>query len=303
VVTEMGGRQRDLLALRAVRRRLRAFAPDVVHVQSLCDPRLLLAADPRIPVVLTLHDLEPHPGHFRPGSAVKRWAVTGARDIWRLRADAIVVHSERLRPRLRLRRGQISAVVPHGLDVAALALLVPGAPAVGLFGRLEAYKGLEVLAAAMPFVWRGHPEVRVLVAGSGPITFDLADARVEFHHRYVPEAELEALHRRTTLVVLPYTEASQSGAGSVAVGHGIPIVASELGGLPDLTLDGSYVVAPGDPAALAAAISAHIGDGADVRSKVLDRVARPHSWASVARVTSRLYEQLVAGRSGPRDRC
>jgi glycosyltransferase involved in cell wall biosynthesis len=65
------------------------------------------------------------------------------------------------------------------------------------------------------------------------------------------------------VVVLPYLEASQSGVGSLAKGYGRPLVASAVGGLPELVSDGSGVlVPPGDADALADALDGILGDRA-----------------------------------------
>jgi glycosyltransferase involved in cell wall biosynthesis len=82
--------------------------------------------------------------------------------------------------------------------------------------------------------------------------------------------------------------------GSLAVGFGVPVVVSDLGGLPDLALDDSYVVKPGNPKALAAAILEHVDDGPAERQRVLTEVASPHSWEAVARLTLALYERVRA---------
>ena len=96
-----------------------------------------------------------------------------------------------------------------------------------------------------------------------------------------------------SLAVLPYTQASQTGVGSVAVGYGVPIVVSRVGGLPDLALDHSYVVEPGDDAALADAIVRHIDDGSDVRCRVLSDVAAPRSWDSIAVQSISVYKEVL----------
>jgi glycosyltransferase involved in cell wall biosynthesis len=97
------------------------------------------------------------------------------------------------------------------------------------------------------------------------------------------------------VTVLPYLEASQSGVGSIAIGFGVPVIASRVGGLHDLVLDDTYLTPPGDQAALADAILRHIDDGPDVRQRVLDEVAAPHSWDATASMTLRLYESLTSG--------
>jgi glycosyltransferase involved in cell wall biosynthesis len=80
------------------------------------------------------------------------------------------------------------------------------------------------------------------------------------------------------------------------VGFGVPVVASRLGGLPDLALDSSYVVAPRHPEALATAVVRHLDDGLEVRTRVLEHVARPRCWAAVADRALSLYEQVISPR-------
>jgi glycosyltransferase involved in cell wall biosynthesis len=115
---------------------------------------------------------------------------------------------------------------------------------------------------------------------------------VHFERRYLPEAELAGFFAHSSLAVLPYTQASQSGVGSLAVGYGVPVVASRTGGLPELTLDSSYLCRPGDDAELAAAIIEHIDDEVDVRDRVIKDIGSPRSWDSVAARTLDLYEVM-----------
>jgi glycosyltransferase involved in cell wall biosynthesis len=298
-VLELPGRLGDPAALPElirIRRRLARFAPDIVHVHDRVDPRAWALLPLRAPTVLTIHDPAPHPGQPVARLAPKRWLLDGSRRAWRARARVVIVHSERLRNELRLRRDQRSAVVPHGTYVRSEPLAPPPVATVGFFGRLEPYKGLDVLASAMPRVWEVRPDVHLRVAGSGPTRLPLSDPRVRVDHGYLPEAEVEAFFRGTSLAVLPYTAASQTGAGSVAVGYGIPIVASRLGGLSDLVLDESYLVRAGDHTGLAAAIVAHVDDGREVRTRVLADVANRSSWATAAAISVRLYERVLAGR-------
>jgi glycosyltransferase involved in cell wall biosynthesis len=178
-----------------------------------------------------------------------------------------------------------------------MALAPPRKPSVSFFGRLEPYKGLDVLARAMPSVWNRRPDICLNVAGSGASTLPLSDRRVHLQRGYLPEAAIEDFFAATSVAVLPYTEASQTGAGSCAVGYGVPVIASRVGGLPDLTLDETYLVDSGDAAALAEAILRHIDDDATVRTRVLSEIAMPRSWDAAAVQSLALYQQLVgAGR-------
>ncbi len=297
-VVELPGRIRDPAAARAllaVRRGLHRFNPSVVHAHFTADPRAL-ALLPRTPTVLTIHDPSPHPGQPQGRTVLKRCFHRAAHDAWRRRADVIVVHSERLRDAVTLRRRQRCVVVPHGLDLHSEPLAPPRTPSVGFFGRLEPYKGLEVLARAMPHVWAARPDVELRIAGGGAAAVPLSDHRLHLQRAYLPEAEIEAFFASVSVAVLPYTEASQTGAGSQAVGFGIPVITSRVGALPDLALDESYLIEPGDEPALSAAILRHVDDGPETRRRVMREVAAPRSWDAAAALSMSLYAELAQSR-------
>lgn len=296
-VIEVPGRLPDpraVPALARIRRQVAGFRPDVVHVHDGCDPRLLpvLAG---APTVLTLHDPVFHPGQPVPPKR-KRWFLSGSREKWRARASVIVVHSERLARDVPLRSAQRCVVIAHGLHLEPRPLAPPSQPTVGFFGRLTPYKGLDVLARAMPRVWAERPEVLLRVRGAGDCGLPLKDPRATLERRYLPESEFPGFFASISLAALPYTQASQTGAGSIAAGFGVPLVVSGLGGLADLTLDRSYVFAPGDDRQLAQALLSHIDDGTVVRERVLREIAAPRSWEAVAAQSIELYEGVLAPR-------
>ncbi|MDQ6606423.1 MAG: glycosyltransferase family 4 protein [Actinomycetota bacterium] len=296
LVLEAPGRLWDPKAvpvLLRIRRRIARFAPEVIHLHDgSVDPRAL-ALLPRVTTVMTVHDPTVHPGHPEPRLLARRWVLESSKRALKARAKAVVIHSDHLRPEVELRPGQRCVVVPHGLDLRDEPLSPPRLPVVGFFGRLQPYKGIEVLARAMPRVWETRPDVELRVSGSGPVDVPLADPRVRLNRAYLPESGVEAFFRNTSLAVLPYTQASQTGAGSVAVGFGVPVVASRLGGLPDLALDDTYLFDAGDDAGLAKAILSHIDDDDAVRSRVLTEVAAPKSWDATAVALLELYAQLL----------
>jgi glycosyltransferase involved in cell wall biosynthesis len=256
---ELGGRVRDpraLLEALRIRRGAGSWSPDVVHVQdSLAnDARLsAIATSLRRPLALTVHDPVPHPGDAAAVGSTRR-----LRRGIRRRADLVFVHSEELAAELA-GTGETRApieVVPHGVAAAAAAPL-PDPPALLFFGRMSHYKGLDVLLDAMPAVWERLPELRLTVAGEGTVPEHplLGDERVERRFEHVPESAIPSLFAAATCLVLPYRQASQSGVGSLAREHGRAVVATRVGGLPELVgEDWGRLVEPEDPAALAAAI-------------------------------------------------
>jgi glycosyltransferase involved in cell wall biosynthesis len=287
------GRVRSLSAVpRAleIRRQLLRWRPEVVHVHENHDPRLF-ALTTGFPTVLTVHDPLGHPG--APAlTRAENWAFRR----WFRRADRFVVHGQALVPELAPIVGRRRIVViPHGTSPRATPLVRPESPSVLLFGRLEQYKGVEVLVEAMSLVWERRPDARLVVAGSGQAARLVPDdPRISLMARYISESEVDSLLAGASLVALPYTQASQSGVGLLAIASGVPVVVSDLGALPDLAYHPSFVTEPCNARALADTIVRHLDDGAEVRSAVLRHAQSRFSWDLVARLSTDLYRDLAA---------
>jgi glycosyltransferase involved in cell wall biosynthesis len=289
---------RSIRSIRAVpqvleiRRALRRWRPDVVHVHRNHDPRLLaLTAEYR--TVLTVHDPVGHPGQ----AVLKRWQNRAEKQ-WFRRAERFVVHGPRLAEELApLVDPCRIAVIPHGVSPRSEPLARPEAPSVLLFGRLEEYKGVDVLVEGTRFVWEQRPDVRLVVAGTGPAARLVPkDPRVSLIPRYIAENEVDDLFAGASLVALPYTQASQSGVGVLAIAAGVPLVVSELGALPELAYDRSFTFEPGNPRALADTILMHLDDGPEVRSAILGHARSHFSWDHAARLSAELYRELVTDK-------
>ena len=102
-----------------------------------------------------------------------------------------------------------------------------------MFGRMRAYKGLDLLRDAFATL---PPGFTLRVVGDGPIE-TLAPGLsalpgVTIEPRWVTEADIPALIAAHDAVVLPYREASQSGIIPNAQALGVPVVATPAGGLP-----------------------------------------------------------------------
>jgi glycosyltransferase involved in cell wall biosynthesis len=299
------GRVRDPRALPGFVRLARAasrLGPALVHVQDsvVNDPRLPAAAGVRPGrYAVTVHDPTPHPGDPAP---TRRQRLT--RRVLLGNAGLLLVHSEALRAELLAIHGDVVPieVVPHGTD-GGRALPLAAAPRLLFFGRMSRYKGLEVLLDAMPLVWRTVPEATLEIAGDGPLPDSavLADARVLVSNHHVPEDAIPGLFEGARAVVLPYTQASQSGVGSQAKAFGRPLVTSDAGGLPELVADGSGVVVPaGDVEALAGAL-VDVLAGSGVAERMAARAAEGAArtdWAQVADLALEAYRRHLPAPDG-----
>ncbi len=302
----VGGRVRDLAAWQGVlaaRRTLAEPGFDVVHMQDsvVTDPRLSwVAGAGHRGYALTVHDPRFHPGDRAPSRA-QRWL---RRRLIR-NAALIFVHGEAMRAelaRLQSPPGPVVAV-PIGSRPGRFTPL-PDKPSLLFFGRLSPYKGLDLLLEAMPSVWQRLPGLRLTIAGRGelPRHEALEDSRVEVASGHIPDADVPELFARATCVVLPYRQASQSGVGALALQYGRAIVATSVGGLPELVTERvGRVVAPGDPSGLANALLEVVGTPGLAERLGRGAAAESVGWDQVAARTIESYARHMPSRAaGPR---
>jgi glycosyltransferase involved in cell wall biosynthesis len=297
---QLGRRVRDPSAigeLGRLARDLRRPRAQVVHVQESVanDPRLLIAggARPRR-LAVTIHDLHRHPGD-RPRSP---WNSAGHTALIRA-ARLLFVHADVLRDELReLHRPRAPiVVVPVGEVEPGPAAPLPGAPALLFFGRISHYKGIDTLLDAMPRVWGDLPATRLTIAGKGklPDHDALADPRIEVRNEHVADSAVGELFARSTAVVLPYREASQSAVAPLAKRHSRPLVVSTAGGLAEVAADGSALTFPPEDAEALAARLVELLRDPDRAAEMGRRGARAMQervgWPSVARATLAAYRE------------
>ncbi len=134
------------------------------------------------------------------------------------------------------------------------------------FGFIKAYKGVVHLIDAAGDLYRRYgPDLRVLIVGDiygekGPYLERMAASGggeiVDLIDGFVPDAQVEDYFLAADLAVLPYVSATQSGIVQIAYNYDLPVVTTEVGGLPEVVHDGEtgFIVPPGDSGALAAAI-------------------------------------------------
>ena len=258
-------------------------------------------------VVLTLHNVLPH-----EEAPWRRWLF---QSVFRF-AHQFIVHSERnaqvLIEQYPRAVGRVT-VVPMGIHTvtsgqklsrqeARERLELPAEGWVILaFGNIRPYKGLDVLLRALRRVVDAGREATLLVAGQPWNSFEryqnLIDeldltAHVRLRLEYLPESEVEACFAAADLAVFPYTHFdAQSAAATLALSSGVPLVVSDVGGLPDLVGDARAVVPANDPEALAQTLRAVLDDEALLAKLAADakRRAAELDWGVIAQRTVEVY--------------
>jgi len=130
------------------------------------------------------------------------------------------------------------------------------------FGRLSPYKGIDYLIEAAKIVRKRIPDLKVIIAGSGKLYFDITGIQnnntFQIINRYIPNNELAQLIQESSFVVCPYTDATQSGVVMTAYAFHKPVIATKVGGLSEVVINNftGKLVPPKDPVALAEAINA-----------------------------------------------
>ncbi len=183
----------------------------------------------------------------------------------------------------------------------------PDQPVVLFFGTVSRYKGVETLIEAFPAVHQatgaqlviaGFPakEVDPQALKARAAELGVAD-HISWFLDYVPNERVAPLMELGHVAIFPYHAISQSGAIQVAYACGKPVVATRVGGLPDVVEDGKsgLLVPPKDPAALGEAIVKILSDpiGAAKMGQHGKMLAETHySWRVVAETMKAVYETL-----------
>ncbi len=255
----------------------------------------------RTRVILQCHNI----GDKEP-AAWKRWLT----DRVLRRGDVLVTHArtegdeawKRSRGRRVVRTflpvHELGGAIPSRND-ARITLNIDRAANVALFfGHVRPFKGLDIalrawreltsdvmLVVAGEAWWEREHEYRALAAG-------LTNVRFEF--RFIPDAEIATYFAAADVVLAPYRIEAQSGVALTAFHFARPVIATTVGGLPEI-IDGSngILVPPEDPAALARAVDEFFTtrDCASMEHAAAGS-ARKYSWTEYAAV----FAALVDGR-------
>ncbi len=271
------------------------------------------AASKGLPLVLTFHGVELTFARSAPVPFLVPLLRRAVRS-----ADAVTANSTYTAGLIRELHDRPVEIVPFGstIDVPDDSAIADSSPSSGpasplrlLFvGRLVERKGVRYLLDALAL--DPDADVRLDIVGEGPLraalesrcsAAGLAD-RVTFHG-FVDAHELHRRYAEAHAFVLPAAVDAKGdieGLGVVlieAASFGLPLIASDAGGITDIVVDGDtgVLVPPGDATALAGAIRELAGD--PDRARRLGRRAREHasrrfSWDRIIATLERMYHDL-----------
>lgn len=227
-------------------------------------------------------------------------------------------------------RGGRVQVIPNGVAVAPMADprerarlraewgIGPHEILIGTIGRVSPRKGLRELLAAARTIVAQAPAARLVIVGGVVPGQEAFAAELEAEAALGPLAgrvhlagfheDVASVLEAVDIVAAPVVQPESFGlAVAEAMAHGKPVVASRLGGLAEVVVDGvtGLLVPAGDTGALAGALLQLVKD-ADLRTRLgargRDRVARRFSLAAYVGRFATLYERILGecsrGRPG-----
>lgn len=271
---------------------------------------LWTAARLGIKVVWTMHNLQSHTTIYRDLQRFFTYKIAAA-------SDAIIVHCERAQMEairnLRIRATSKVHIIPHGHYIDSYENLVSRSEArcelglsesafVFLFlGLIKPYKGVQDLIRE--FHHLPDKNCRLIIAGK-PESEDLAqniedniggDRRILTSFGFVPNRKIQVYMNAADVVVFPYRNILTSGGALLAMSFGKPVLAPNLGCIPELLKDsGNFLFDTNGTRDLLSALERAVisknlsGIGARNYEK-----AKTLDWKQIARMTARLYFRLL----------
>ncbi len=314
-ILEFVDRRRPRLgAMARFLKRMRQWKPDIIHYQGAQHPTTylgfsyLLSSVVRAPQVYTPQDVLPH--FKRPHQ------VHALKYLYR-RMSHIFFNAQQ---NISVAEGLI------GVDAARVTVLpladltafvretveptppdVPeNADVVLFFGQLQPRKGIGTLIDVLPDVIKRAPNAHLYIAGEAQMDLDPFYARIKelgisdqvtLRPGYATFDEMAGLFNRSAVVVLPYENGWNSGVLISALGFGKPVVATRIGGLDEVIIDGEcgLLVPVKDAEALGHAVARTLTDE-DLKQAFATGVpeaAARYSWEEIARQTDAVYTELA----------
>ncbi|HTP41791.1 MAG TPA: glycosyltransferase family 4 protein [Nitrospiria bacterium] len=315
---------RDAAAFLAIIRLIRRLRPDVVHTHTSKAGALgrLAARLCRVPTIV--HTPHGHIFYGYYGRVASACAVAAERWLGRM-TDALVALTEAGRLEYAERRivpPDRLHVIHSGIELdgyarprssspaarKALGLPVRG-PVIGVLGRLVRIKGHRYLIEALPSILKSFPSATLLCVGEGPereaLVAGAARAGVLDRVRLVgAQHDLPRFIAACDVIVQPSLNEGMGRTVLEALVMGRPVIASQVGGLPDLIDHGvnGLLVPPASSAALAHAVCSLLLDSGRLKrmsEEARRSIGRQFSVQAMIVAIDRLYTGLLlsAGRT------
>lgn len=301
----------SIRVLSAAARLIRSFRPDLVHAHNLffrtTEVAALLRMMFHVPLVTTLHLGSAKGGGKLLNALIQTYEQTMGRCIVR-RSDHVIAVSNAVAEHAHRMAGYSTpvTVIPNGVDTN-LFYPRPDRCNIGqtvLFvGRLVPNKGPETLIRAAPAVLAQHPQAQFVLVGDGPLRVRLQE---QAHQLGIVHAmqflgtrhDVPKLMREATLFVRPSSLEGMPLTVLEAMASALPVVATPVGGTPELLRDGvhGFLTPVGNSTALANAIVRLLDDRSlaeEMGRRGRELVEASYTWDAVVDQTERVYTEEI----------
>lgn len=284
--------------------RILLFRPDVVHVQEQPDQltSIIVSILRRFyPIFLTVHDPKPHVGNDA------EYAVRWRKYRENIRNSAYLHHVHgRHCSQLMEAEGVPAPLIVETFHGPILIPLLDQTKSsrigrILFFGRMEKYKGLDLLLEAAKYLSGLGRAYEFVLAGRGEELDRLHStietlANVTVINRFLTPDEAIDQFQQAAVVVLPYREATQSGVVAAAFANGRPVVATAVGGLVDVIENNvnGLLITPDSHIDLAEALDQILSDESlrvRLATGALDTGLHTLSWTGICRILAEAYDR------------
>lgn len=258
----------------------------------------------KMPMVYTVHDYLPHTGE----STLKHSLVNKFLNKVYTKLDyEFIQHyqflSENFTEFYKVRPERVHTIYCGPFDVYKVfvnEVITEEPQTVLYFGRISPYKGIEYLMRAVPQIKARIPNAKIIIAGKGDFSFRFENEQAcEILNYHIPNEELVNLIQRASVVVAPYTDATHSAVIMTAYAFTKPVIASSVGGIPEVVEDNvtGKLVPPKNVDALADSI-VDLLLKSEERKRMKKNIIKKSSdgrlsWDKIARQTIGVYEKAI----------
>ena len=282
---------------------------DLVHSHWILPQGVVVAMTPTRRHVATVHGSDVFGLQAKPFAIIKSWALR--------RASAVTANSTATKDKVNvLTQSRVEAeLIPMGVDirapdrkaVASIRVRFAGSgPMVVFLGRVVEEKGVLDLVRAFASIRGRFPTARLVVVGRGidsdtvtQLAVDLGLDTAIDQPGWTDPCEVVNWFTAADVVVAPSWFEAQGLSVMEAQAAGAAVVATNVGGIPDVVQDGrtGILVEPRDPGALAAAVISLLDDpagAAAIGQRAAEQARQRFSRQATARAFESLYNRVLA---------
>jgi glycosyltransferase involved in cell wall biosynthesis len=297
----------DFITLLKLANLIRQYRPHIVHTHTAKAGAVGRIAARLAGVPVVVHTFHGHTFSGYWGKWSSR-AVIAAEQVFALFADKLVAVSDRVADdlrRFRIAPASKIVAIPLGLDLVPFAvgtrLAHPSPPVVGIVGRLVPIKNHALFIEAARLLISEGFQGRFMVVGDGELRAELTQLATDLGDRISFTGwrrDLPQVYSELSLVVNTSFNEGTPVALIEAMAAGVPVVATAVGGVPDVVrqAETGWLVPSGDAPALAAAIKTGLQDNGVVAARAQADVLRRFSKERLITDVEMLYDSLLEKR-------